>query len=60
MINFANRCIKNGITSKDIRNDTSLQGNVLADMLSNSLEEYEKSELRKNKLNKICQKLKKC
>jgi len=47
-------CIDNKITSKDIR-DSNTQHNIFLIILSDELENYEKGELRKNKIKQLYQ-----
>jgi len=48
--------IQGGWTSKDIRNHPPFKSNCFAEIMADSMEEYEKDELRKKKLSKIMKK----
>jgi len=50
---FIDKCIKEGITSKEIRENRELDDNYWAQLLADNMEEYEKTELRKKKLKQI-------
>ena len=50
---FIDKMIKDGVTSKDIRNNQNLQGLVFAELLADGLEYYEKGELIMKKLRQL-------
>ena len=50
---FIDKCIKDGWTSKEIREIDELNGDVFTQMLADSMEEYEKTELRNKKLEQL-------
>jgi len=51
---FIDRCIKDGITSNDIRN-SEFSNNVFSLILIDGLDYFEKGELRKKKLKQLYQ-----
>ena len=55
---FIDKCIKNGWTSKGIREIDDLKDNVFAQVLSDGIEWHEKTILRKKKLEQLKNNLK--
>ena len=50
---FIDKCIKGGWTSKEIREIDNLSDNVFAQILAEQMEWYEKTILRKKKLEQL-------